>query len=526
LDTPLTPEQREWVETIRSSGDLLLAIINDILDFSKIEAGHLELETIDFDIRQTVESAIELFAEQAQARGLELVDIVDDDIPVIIRGDPSRLRQVILNFVSNGLKFTETGEVVVRVSLDEDRGADGVVLRLAVTDTGIGISDDAMTRLFRPFSQADGTMARKYGGTGLGLAISRQLAEMMGGAVGVTSEVGTGSTFWFTGCFEVPAGAHHRPPPAAALRGASVLVVDDNATQRAILRARLGSWGLEVTAVGTASEALDALRIAATGGVPISLAVIDETMPVTDGFALARLIKADDLLARIPIVLLAAPGRRGQLQGRTVAAGIATYLRKPVRLGELHDVLARLVAPGMEVVTTPGWSSDEAAERVTFPGARVLVAEDNPVNARLASTQLAKLGCVVDSAGDGVEALEAIARAHYDIVLMDCQMPEIDGFEATRRLRAREAAGDQPRVLVIAMTANAMAGDRERCLEAGMDDYLAKPVALEDLRSLLGRYLGPGRLALAAPAVLGRDVTTGTVFDGPGKSPATGDARP
>ncbi len=489
MDTPLTPEQRDMAEMIRTSGDALLQIINDILDFSKIEAGRLELEVVEFDIRQAVEGAVELLAERAAARSLELITLVDPDVPTVLRGDPSRLRQILLNFLANGIKFTESGEIVVRASLEEQSGDGGALVRFSVHDTGIGISSDVLDRLFQPFIQADGSMARRYGGTGLGLAISRQLAELMGGSVGATSDEGVGSTFWFTGRFEVGDEAGESPVAPAVLAGLSALVVDDNATQREILSRQLEQWGLLVEAVASGPEAMSVLHAAAGAGRPVRLAVIDEAMPVTDGFTLARLIKADEALASTRIVLLAEPGRR-IVPGRTAAAGIATYLRKPVRHLELRDALVGLagrIAGGSNPDLAPVGRA--ARDDLTVPGTRVLVAEDNQVNAKLAAAMLEKYGCLVDVAADGLEALEAMGRATYDLVLMDCQMPGLDGFETTRRLRAREDAANLPRTPVIAMTANAMAGDRERCLEAGMDDYIAKPVRPDDLQTAVGRHV-------------------------------------
>ncbi len=346
-----------------------------------------------------------------------------------------------------------------------------------------------LDRLFQPFIQADGSMARRYGGTGLGLAISRQLAELMGGTVGATSSEGVGSTFWLTGRFEVSGGPVQGTEAPTVLAGLPALVVDDNATQRDILGRMLEQWGLEVESVASGPDAMAVLHAAAGDGRPLRLAVIDETMPVTDGFTLARLIKADEALASTRIVLLAEPGRR-VVPGRTAAAGIATYLRKPVRQQELHDALVSLagrVAAGANADLAQ--AGQAANDDLAVPGARVLVAEDNRVNAKLAVAMLEKYGCLVDVAADGLEALEALGRATYDLVLMDCQMPELDGFEATRRLRAREEAAGLPRTPIVAMTANAMAGDRERCLEAGMDDYIAKPVRPADLQTAVARHV-------------------------------------
>ncbi len=489
MDTPLTPEQRDMADMIRTSGDALLQIINDILDFSKIEAGRLELETVEFDLRQVVEGAVELLAERAAASSLELITVVDPDIPSTLCGDPSRLRQVLLNFIGNAIKFTDAGEIVVRATLEDESGDSSVLVRFSVRDTGIGIARDALERLFQPFMQADGSMARRYGGTGLGLAISRQLAELMGGTVGVTSTEQVGSTFWFTGRFQVAETATRGTARHEALVGVPALIVDDNATQREILGQLLRGWGMDVVAADGGIAAMSRLHSAAGMGRPIRLAVIDETMPVTDGFTLARLIKAEESLASTRIVLLAEPGRR-TMPGRTAAAGIATYLRKPVRHFELMGAMVSLVATAGDSPDPLAQLGEQAVtDDLVLPGTRVLVVEDNQVNAKLATAMLEKYGCLVDIAGDGLEALQATGRADYDLILMDCQMPELDGFEATRRLRIREGAAGTPRVPVIAMTANAMAGDRERCLEAGMDDYLAKPVRPEDLRIAIVRHV-------------------------------------
>ncbi len=493
LDTPLTSEQREWVSTIRSSADSLLSIINDILDFSKIEAGRLELETIDFDLRATVDSALELFAERAAVQKLELMAEVAPDVPDVLRGDPSRLRQVLLNFVSNALKFTPSGEVVAQVALA--RAGDGeVTLRFSVRDTGIGIQPEAMGRLFRPFTQADESMARRYGGTGLGLAISRELAELMGGSIGATSVPGQGSTFWFTARLALAAGASLPPGLGPELAGLRALVVDDNDTQREILERQLRHWGLGVVAVAGGPAAMAALRQARDSGNPVRLAVIDETLPGTDGFTLARLIAGEPPGAPGPAprtILLAEPGRRS-IAARMAAAGIAAHVRKPVRMADLRDALRG--ASGAAAQAGAVWAREPDAA-VAFAGACVLLAEDNPVNAVVATKQLARLGARVDVAADGMEAIESARRGAYDIVFMDCQMPELDGFEATRRIRAYEDLAGLRRVPIVAMTANAMTGDRERCFEAGMDDHLAKPVHPAELTAVMARFLPSGDAA-------------------------------
>jgi PAS domain S-box-containing protein len=524
LDTPLSRDQKEWVTMIRSSGDTLLTLINDILDFSKIEAGRLELETIDFNLRTTVEDEVDLAAESAAALGLELIVVVDPDIPTVLGGDPSRLRQILRNFLSNALKFTEAGEVVVRVTLEDDAFDGTVLLRFAVRDTGIGIRQESLGRLFRPFTQADESMNRKYGGTGLGLAICRQLAEMMGGTVGVTSTEGIGSTFWFTGRFDRSPNGVREPLEYPALRDQRVLVVDDNAAQREVLAHQLRGWGMDVLTAATANAAHAALHAAVGEGRPVRFALIDQTMP-TDGFTLAHLIKSTDGIASTRLVLLAAPGRRA-IAGMTMAAGIATYLRKPIRHGELRAVLISLVdARGDQVLLAPP-AADDAHDAVSYEGTRVLVAEDNTVNARLATALLQRLGCTVDVAVDGLEALEALSRAGYDLVLMDCQMPLMDGFEATRRIRERERSERLGRIPIIAMTANAMAGDRERCIAAGMDDYLAKPVQQGDLLGALDRHLG-GRDGDATDAPDGRATgTQGSPEAGSPGSPGAGPDHP
>ncbi len=486
LDTELTTEQRDYAHTVRSSGEMLLSIINDILDFSKIEAGKLELELGDFDVRQMVEEALELLASRAQEKGLELAAAVSDDVPVALHGDAGRLRQVLINLVTNAVKFTERGEVVVRVDVEAGT-AESVVLRCEVRDTGVGVSTDDTERLFEPFAQADSSTTRRYGGTGLGLAISKRLVEAMGGGIGVRSAPGTGSTFWFTARLAAPAAAVPSSEPDIDLRGLRVLIVDDNATNRTILERLLQSRGVVTDSAASGPEAIERLRAAAGDGTTPHVAVVDLQMPDMDGLQLARAIKADPALADIGLVLLASMIWAGQ-RATATETGIAATLTKPVRRASLFDCLARFTG-------APARARLAVAERpaAARAGSRILVVEDNIVNQRVAVRMLEKLGYRADVAGNGREALDALKRIAYDLIFMDCQMPEMDGFEASRAIRAREAqagaAAPLTRVPIIAMTANALQGDRERCLVAGMDDYLAKPVTGEALARMLNTWL-------------------------------------
>jgi len=486
LDTGLTPEQREYAEIIDSSGRALLEIINDILDFSKIEAGRIDLEIVDFDLRRAVREVLGSFAEAAQARGLELLCLIRHDVPSALRGDPGRLRQVLTNLVGNAVKFTERGEVVLRVTISESDDETSVV-RFEVRDTGIGIAPDVRPRLFESFVQADGSTTRRYGGTGLGLAISRRLVELMGGEIDVSSEVGRGSTFWFTARLERQA---REPAPAvspARLAGLRVLVVDDNATNRQILRQQLAHWGTRVQAVENGPRALAALRATADAGPPFDLAILDMKMPDMDGLSLARAIKADETLRGVRLVLLTSFGQRGH-GAEASRIGIAAYLTKPVDEADLYDCLVEVLARGRAPLSPSLVTRHSLRERRPPPGARVLVAEDNEVNQKVAVRLVERLGYGVDVADNGQQAVDACRRAAYDAVLMDGQMPGLDGFEATRRIR--ELEGDGRHTPIIAMTASAMKGDRERCLEAGMDDYVAKPVTPEALGAALRRWVG------------------------------------
>jgi len=485
LDTELTAEQREYAETVRRSGEGLLAIINDILDFSKIEAGKIDFEDIDFELRIAVENVLELLAERAYGKGLELAYLPSANLPTWTGGDPGRLRQILTNLVGNAVKFTESGEVVVHATLVE-QSTDDALVRFSITDTGIGIAPEARERLFQSFTQADGSMTRRYGGTGLGLAISRRLVEMMGGDIGVDSVVGKGSTFWFTvRLAKRPAPPTAKPVNLAELRRLRALGVDDNATNRALLANQLGAWGMHIDCVANAFRALECLRMAHHDGRPYDVAIVDHQMPDMDGMTLARAIKSDPALATIPLVLLTSVSYRG---GTADAqhSGFSAFLLKPIRQSQLYDCIATVM--GMARETVPQRLVTHHTLSETPLRARVLVAEDNVVNQRLAARMLEKLGCRVDVVANGLEAVEATARISYHAVFMDCQMPEMDGYEATTAVRQREASIGS-HVPIVAMTANAMEGDRERCLAAGMDDYISKPVEPNELRTSLQRWI-------------------------------------
>jgi len=490
LDTELTPEQIDYAETVRASGDALLQIINDILDFSKIEAGRLELEMIDFDLRTTVEDVSDMLAQRAQQKGLDVACLVHCDVPSWLQGDPGRLRQILLNLVSNAVKFTEQGEVAIQVSLDEETDTHATV-RFAVTDTGIGIPRDRLYRLFKSFSQADASTTRKYGGTGLGLAISKRLSEMMGGEIGVDSEQGKGSTFWFTAVLEKqPERQEALPVLPADILGKRVLVVDDNQTNREVLSAYLGSWDCRCAAAAGAREALGMLREAAKAADPFHLVILDQIMPEMDGEALGRAIKAEPALKQTPLVMLTSWGRRGDA-ARVREIGFSAYLTKPIKHSQLFDCLVTVL--GKEPATAKEDEKPPLVTRHTLAEARrkvhILLVEDNIVNQKLATRLLEKMGYRSDAVGNGREAVEALETVAYDVVLMDVQMPEMDGYEATRVIRDPQSRVQNHEVPIIAMTAHAMKGDRERCLEAGMNDYIAKPVQPKKFLEVIEPFL-------------------------------------
>jgi PAS domain S-box-containing protein len=477
LDTDLTEEQRRFAEVIRTSGEALLRIINDILDFSKIEAGKLELEEHAVEVRACAESALDLVAVRASDKDIELACLVDDDVPAAILGDPTRLRQALCNLLSNAVKFTDVGEVVLAIAA-EDGGGDLRRLRFSVRDTGIGIPAERMDHLFESFSQVDASTTRRYGGTGLGLAISKRLAELMGGTLWAESEERTGSTFHF----EILARETAAPAPPSRsadepqIAGKRLLVVDDNATNREILRRLAESWGMLVDVVERPAEALTRIQ----RGDPFDAAVLDMQMPDMDGLELAREIRRCRDERALPLLLLTSVGHLAEARGATE---FAAQLTKPVKSSQLYDALVKLLADAAAPDSTPAGAGD--GSRSAPVALRLLVAEDNAVNRQLALALLAKLGYEADVVENGREALDALERVAYDVVLMDVQMPELDGLEATREIRERYRSTHRP--TIIAMTANAMEGDREECLAAGMDDYLAKPIRVDDLSRALAR---------------------------------------
>jgi len=487
LGTELAADQREHAELIRGSADALLTIVNDILDISKMEAGMLRIETIDFALRNVIEGTTELFAETARRKGVELTTLVMSDVPDALRGDPGRVRQVLTNLVGNAIKFTPAGDVTVRVSR-EDGPAGRASVRFEVSDTGIGIAPEATPTLFQPFVQADGSTARRFGGTGLGLAISRQLVERMGGTIGFETEKGRGSTFWFSLPFDVrTAGETAGSARAANLNALRLLIVDDSASNRSVLAHYVANWGMHSIEVSRGAQALERLRGAAGEGVPFDVVVTDLLLPDMTGFELTRLIKAEPGLDRVRVVLMPSFGKRGHAHDAR-EAGISAYLVKPVKEKELFECLLAVVTNqppaggGGSLVTR-----HSIAEASRVRQQRILIAEDNLVNQKLLVAQVAQLGIRADIVENGAEALDALRRDDYTLVLMDCQMPVMDGYAATRELRRRESGGRQ--TTVIAVTANALEGDRNRCLEAGMDDYLPKPIRRDALKAVLERWL-------------------------------------
>ena len=487
LNTGLSPEQRDLVETLCNSGDALLAVINDVLDFSKVEAGCMDLESCEFDLALLVERAVDLQGAHAARKPIELLWEVEPTAPLRVRGDPTRLRQVLLNIVGNAVKFTDTGEVSVYVR-ELARVGDISHLRVEVRDTGPGIPAAAHARIFSPFTQADDSTTRRYGGTGLGLAICKRIVDLMGGRIGVDSEPGQGALFWFEIPLPVaPGKAAEHPAIPVDFGRFRALVVDDNATNRKLLLRLLTTWGLPVSEAPDGHEALAALRRAADEGKPFDLVLLDYQMPGMDGLTLASAIQS--LTGTLPLpalVMLTSHGER--IHGPALASyGLAACQLKPLHPAALHDCLAEVLGQHAAPPPLPAPAPQEA-----LPPIRILVAEDNAVNRKVVQLQLRQLGITADFANDGHEAIEAVRRQPYDVVLMDACMPGMDGLEATRRIRALQAAGDPSvpsRLAIIAMTANALPKDRADCLAAGMDDYIAKPVTTKMIHATLLRHL-------------------------------------
>jgi CheY-like chemotaxis protein/HPt (histidine-containing phosphotransfer) domain-containing protein len=488
LDTPLTPEQKESADIIRTSGEALLSLISTILDFSKIEAGKLTLERTDFDLITTVEEVVDLFSAQAHEKGLELAFSLDAACPIAVHGDPGRLRQILVNLVGNALKFTEKGHVTIRADVEEAAVSD-VLVRFRVTDSGIGISEEGRARLFRSFSQADGSTTRKYGGTGLGLAISRQLTELMGGKIGVESTPGSGSTFWFT--IRLRRQRHPAPAPALSdtIRRAAVLVVEDSNVAASHLTLALAWWGITNVSVTTHAGAMEEVERACSARRRYDVVMIDCPIDDDQGLELAGSIRSDQRMSSTRIFLMSAFGR-SPVRNRS-AFPMMGWVSKPIRHYPLAKEFARVLGGKSggwgQASALVGLAEGSPVNEKLPANLRVLLAEDNPINQKVALEMLKKLGCRADVVGDGLEAVEAVRRIAYDIVLMDCSMPELDGFGATATIRTEEASGRH--CVIIAMTASALDGDRERCLASGMDDYLSKPVRPHELAQKLQEWV-------------------------------------
>src|SRR6202795_763409 len=490
LDTELTKEQREYLETVKMSADSLLTVINDILDFSKIEAGKIDLDMMDFHLRDSLEATLKTLALRAHEKGLELLCEVAPEVPEAVRGDPSRLRQIVVNLVGNAIKFTNQGEVALGVRALETEGAERL-LQFTVSDTGIGIPSEMQKLIFEPFTQADTSTTRKYGGTGLGLTISTRFVGMMGGKIWVESEPDRGTRFHFTarlGVAEAQAIKVGTIAPPEMLRGVKVLVVDDNRTNRGILEGMLRRWEMKPTSVEGGEEALEQLSLAREARDPYGLILTDMHMPKMDGFGLVERIRQKPELSAAIIMMLTSAGHRGDA-ARCQDLGVAAYLLKPIRQSELREAIARVLGAREQDGALP-LVTRLSLQDVREPDAylRVLLVEDNLVNQRLAVRLLEKRGHRVVVAGTGLEALLALEKDSYDLVLMDVQMPEMDGLEATAAIRQKEK-GTALHQAVVALTAHAMKGDREKCLAVGMDGYLTKPIRPQELDQLLEIYV-------------------------------------
>ncbi len=491
-DTVLDTEQRDYADTIRHSANSLLAILNDILDFSKIESGKIEFEMLEFDLRATLEDMSELMAIRAHEKGLEFACYVDPDVPSLLIGDPGRLRQILINLIGNAIKFTFQGEITIRLSLEAETESNATI-HFAVIDTGIGIPKDREYRLFQAFTQVDASTTRKHGGTGLGLVISQKLVTLMGGQIGFETKDRNGSMFWFTAVFEKQKGRQEiLPVLPATIKEKRIMAVDDNATSREILSGYFEYWGCRYQTLASPGEALSLLRMAAKTADPFHCVIVDHMMPEMDGETLGRMIKSDPLLKDVLVAMLSSVGMRGDA-ARMAKSGFSAYLTKPIKRKQLYNCLIMLFSTGEEAKTIEEFREKMITRHTLLEDQRrrwcILVAEDNTVNQKLVMRILERMGFKADAVADGLEVLAALKRISYDLVLMDVQMPEMDGFEATRQIRAPGSQVLNPRVPIIAMTAHAMKGDRERCLEAGMNDYIAKPINPDEMAAAISRHL-------------------------------------
>jgi PAS domain S-box-containing protein len=499
LDTDLNEDQRSYAETVRKSGESLLGLINDILDFSKIEAGRLDMKTLDFDLRALLDDFAATAALRAHEKGLEFICAAAPDVPAYLRGDPGRLRQILTNLTGNAVKFTHEGEIAVRASLVSETDSEAVI-RFSVKDTGIGVPAHKQELLFQKFIQVDASNTRKYGGTGLGLAISKQLVEMMNGEIGVKSEEGRGSEFWFAVRLAKQPAQERAEMPLADIRGIHILVADDNATNREVLTAQLRSWGVRTEDAQDGFAALKALYLAKDAVDPFRIAILDMQMPGMDGVALARVIKADEALKSTHLVLLSSLGQRGDAR-QMEEVGFSAYLTKPVRQSELFDCLSVVLAGTAATRQAQPIVTRHSIREMRRGAVRILLAEDNITSQQVAIMILKKLGLYGDAVANGAEAVHALEILPYDLVLMDVQMPEMDGLEATQHIRDPQSMVRNHQVPIIAMTAHAMQGDREKYLKAGMNDYVSKPVSLKALGEVLEKWLPEEATATTKQAV-------------------------
>jgi signal transduction histidine kinase/DNA-binding response OmpR family regulator len=513
LDTGLTAEQREFAEVARRSGEVLLTVINDILDFSKIEAGKLVIESVAFDLCQAVEEVAEMLEPKAEERGLDLILRYCPGTPRYFLGDAGRIRQVLTNLVNNAVKFTHQGHVLITV----ERAPNDCV-RVSVSDTGIGIAAGKLAGLFEKFIQADSSTTRRYGGTGLGLAISKQLVELMGGAIHAESRVGEGSTFAFTLPLALDPQPNTNPLPVAELNGLRVLIVDDNEVNRRIVQEQVTSWGLRNDSFAGGEQALEALREARERGDPYDFVIADFQMPVMDGAALARAIKADPAIRDIAVVMLSSIGDSREARG---APGIDAYMVKPVRQSQLFNTLVRTRAASLRTAQ-PAQASGPGSPLAAQPGLltrfdgshlRVLVAEDNVINQKVAVRILERMGIRADVAANGREVVEMVRILPYDVIFMDCQMPEMNGYEAATEIRRREAPGRH--MAIIAMTAEVLADARDRCLASGMDDFVPKPIRIESLVEVLQRWAPAAQVERSDAVTIGGNPTLRQDADAP-----------